>query len=151
MKMGASGRAASTLFATLMGSALLAATPAVSDPMSSHSESAEPFATAQTGAANPGISATDQAGPPAGAESIGAESKVLEADQLNDLDVAASQAEHAINPETAAHRSASAQPKAELAVAKSDSTWDQTSVVGKIFIGFGGLLTLASAARMLIG
>jgi len=28
------------------------------------------------------------------------------------------------------------------------STWDQTSLIGKIFIGFGALLTMASAARM---
>jgi hypothetical protein len=29
-----------------------------------------------------------------------------------------------------------------------DSTWNQTSMIGKVFIAFGGLLTLASAARM---
>jgi hypothetical protein len=28
------------------------------------------------------------------------------------------------------------------------STWDQASLIGKIFIGFGALLTMASAARM---
>ena len=28
------------------------------------------------------------------------------------------------------------------------STWDQTSLIGKIFIAFGALLTMASAARM---
>ena len=31
-----------------------------------------------------------------------------------------------------------------------ESPWAQTSLIGKIFIAFGGLLTLASAARMLI-
>jgi hypothetical protein len=30
------------------------------------------------------------------------------------------------------------------------SAWDQTSLIGKIFIGFGALLTMASAARMFI-
>jgi hypothetical protein len=30
------------------------------------------------------------------------------------------------------------------------SIWDQTSLIGKIFIGFGALLTMASAARMFI-
>jgi hypothetical protein len=30
------------------------------------------------------------------------------------------------------------------------SIWDQTSLIGKIFIGFGALLTVASAARMFI-
>jgi len=28
-------------------------------------------------------------------------------------------------------------------------TWDQTSLIGKVFIAFGALLTMASAARML--
>jgi hypothetical protein len=28
------------------------------------------------------------------------------------------------------------------------SSWDQASLIGKIFIAFGGLLTAASAARM---
>ena len=32
--------------------------------------------------------------------------------------------------------------------ATENSTWDQTSLIGKIFIGFGALLTMASAARM---
>jgi hypothetical protein len=35
-----------------------------------------------------------------------------------------------------------------MASGKEDSAWDQTSLIGKIFIGFGALLTMASAARM---
>jgi hypothetical protein len=35
-----------------------------------------------------------------------------------------------------------------VAGSKEDSTWDQTSLIGKIFIAFGALLTIASAARM---
>jgi len=36
-----------------------------------------------------------------------------------------------------------------VAMASSDhSVWDETSLIGKIFIGLGTLLTLASAARM---
>ena len=36
-----------------------------------------------------------------------------------------------------------------MAAASSEgSAWDQSSLIGKIFIGFGALLTLASAARM---
>jgi hypothetical protein len=35
-----------------------------------------------------------------------------------------------------------------MASSNESSTWDQTSLIGKIFIAFGGLLTLASAARM---
>jgi hypothetical protein len=29
-----------------------------------------------------------------------------------------------------------------------NATWDETSLIGKLFIGFGALLTVASAARM---
>ena len=31
-----------------------------------------------------------------------------------------------------------------------NASWDETSLIGKIFIGFGALLTVASAARMFI-
>jgi hypothetical protein len=42
-----------------------------------------------------------------------------------------------------------ATPKPAPVLASSDSAnWDQTSLIGKIFIGFGALLTVASAARM---
>jgi hypothetical protein len=42
-----------------------------------------------------------------------------------------------------------ASPSAVNASPSSESSiWDQTSLIGKIFIGFGALLTMASAARM---
>ncbi|MBR0848817.1 hypothetical protein JQ543_13775 [Bradyrhizobium diazoefficiens] len=44
-----------------------------------------------------------------------------------------------------------AQPRPAPVLAASvqqGSAWDQSSLIGKIFIGFGALLTLASAARM---
>jgi hypothetical protein len=44
-------------------------------------------------------------------------------------------------------QAAPAQPQAAV-VSTDDSAWNQTSLIGKIFIAFGGLLTLASAARM---
>ena len=37
---------------------------------------------------------------------------------------------------------------AAVSASSESSTWDQTSLIGKIFIGFGALLTMASAARM---
>ncbi len=37
-----------------------------------------------------------------------------------------------------------------MATGSGNSTWDHTSLIGKIFIGFGVLLTMASAARMFI-
>ena len=40
-------------------------------------------------------------------------------------------------------------PRPNVVVAGSqNATWDETSLIGKIFIGFGALLTVASAARM---
>jgi hypothetical protein len=39
-------------------------------------------------------------------------------------------------------------PRVGPVVAGQNTSWDQTSLIGKIFIGFGALLTIASAARM---
>ena len=35
-----------------------------------------------------------------------------------------------------------------VAAGSQNATWDGTSLIGKLFIGFGALLTIASAARM---
>jgi hypothetical protein len=72
-----------------------------------------------------------------------AESQVVAADQLNDLDRALQEAK----PPAQLIRLASAEAPV-VASSNESSTWDQTSLIGKIFIAFGGLLTLASAARM---
>jgi hypothetical protein len=78
-----------------------------------------------------------------------ADTQVVAADQLNDVD----RALHEGQPLAATMALASAE--APVAVAppvmagsQESSTWDQTSLIGKIFIGFGALLTMASAARM---
>jgi hypothetical protein len=71
--------------------------------------------------------------------------QLVSADQLNDVD----RALHESAPP--AHVMASAEPPAAPVAANSSgesSTWDQTSLIGRIFIGFGALLTMASAARM---
>jgi hypothetical protein len=69
--------------------------------------------------------------------------QVVSADQLNDVD----RSLHENGAPTLAMASADA--PAPAATAGNDSnTWDQTSLIGKIFIGFGALLTMASAARM---
>jgi hypothetical protein len=74
------------------------------------------------------------------------ETLVVAADQLNDVD----RALHASNSPAATMLIASAdQPAAPvMASSEENSTWDGTSLIGKIFIGFGALLTMASAARM---
>jgi hypothetical protein len=76
--------------------------------------------------------------------------QVVTADQLNDVD----RALHESASPAPALAVASAEPPAApappvTAASNSESsTWDQTSLIGKIFIGFGALLTMASAARM---
>jgi hypothetical protein len=76
----------------------------------------------------------------------GNETQVVAADQLNDVD----RALHESNPPVTNMVLASADPPAApvMASPQESSTWDQTSLIGKIFIGFGALLTMASAARM---
>jgi hypothetical protein len=77
-----------------------------------------------------------------------AEAEVVSADQLNDVD----RALHESSAPAATVARAAASPVAPVA-AETDagsSAWDRTSVMGKIFIGFGALLTMASAARMFL-
>jgi hypothetical protein len=82
-----------------------------------------------------------------------AESEVVSADQLNDVD----RALHEDTPPAPFLLMAAAEaptaPAAPVTAATSteSSAWEQTSLIGKIFIGFGALLTMASAARMFIG
>lgn len=86
-----------------------------------------------------------------------AEAEVVAPDQLNDLDRALQQAKSVQQAKPAAPTpnmslasveapAASAAPV--VAASKEDSAWEQTSLIGKIFIAFGALLTMASAARM---
>jgi hypothetical protein len=71
----------------------------------------------------------------------GANTEMVAADQLNEVDRLSDDKAPA--------------PTLSMAVAQTpytasniDSTWSQTSLIGKIFVAFGGLLTVASAARM---
>jgi hypothetical protein len=77
-----------------------------------------------------------------------AEAQPPAADQLNEADRALQ--EQPANAQTTVAL-APTRPVAQVAtkaVANDTSTWDQTSLIGKIFIAFGALLTIASAARM---
>ena len=68
-------------------------------------------------------------------------------DQLNDLDRALQE-----NPSTQTVAMAQAKPAQQEnpAQASNSDSLDKTSLIGKIFIAFGTLLTMASAARMLM-
>jgi hypothetical protein len=79
--------------------------------------------------------------------------QVVAADQLNDVDRALRQsAPPAGTPSAAPMAMASSEAPgataAPVAASNQSTAWDQTSLIGKVFIGFGALLTMASAARM---
>lgn len=85
-----------------------------------------------------------------------AEAEVVAPDQLNDLDRALQQAKPEAKSEAKPVAPTMALASVEVpaaaapvvAASKDDSTWERTSLIGKIFIAFGALLTMASAARM---
>lgn len=99
-------------------------------------------ASAMTAKANTLIAAGDQP----------VEPQVAPSDQINDIDralqpssQAVAQVQPAAQPQTVAVASTRTAP---VLASGESSTWDQTSVIGKVFIAFGALLTMASAARM---
>jgi hypothetical protein len=75
--------------------------------------------------------------------------QVVSPDELNEIDRAAVETRPALTLASATIDAPPATPAAEASSA-DNSTWDKTSLIGKVFIAFGGLLTLASAARMFI-
>jgi hypothetical protein len=77
-----------------------------------------------------------------------AATQVVSADQLNDVDRALQSAAPAQAMAAAEPPAATPAPPVVASSSSESSTWDQTSLIGKIFIGFGALLTMASAARM---
>jgi hypothetical protein len=77
-----------------------------------------------------------------------ADPQVVAADQLNDLDRALQESKPPAPTPTLAMVTANAPAAPVMARSDDNSTWDQTSLIGKIFIAFGALLTMASAARM---
>jgi hypothetical protein len=90
------------------------------------------------------------------AQSPAANTELVAADELNEVDRALSEngnddkdkAPAASLAMAAAQVQTPAQAQPLAAVSTDDSAWSQTSLIGKISIAFGGLLTLASAARM---
>lgn len=87
------------------------------------------------------------------------DSQVVPPDEVNELDRAAADAPPAvmaatIPASTATTPAATSSDPATVGTAQmssatsNDGAWDKASLIGKIFIAAGGLLTLASAARM---
>ena len=72
--------------------------------------------------------------------------QVVASDQLNELDRAAESQPPLTLAKATIDTPEAAAPAAT--VENSSKPWEQTSMIGKVFIALGGLLTLASAARM---
>jgi hypothetical protein len=111
---------------------------------------------AETSSANAGAvpnkaSTTLMAATDKPAEAPAAEPDVIASDQLNDVDREMQAQTPPSQPQQQTIAMAMATAKAAPVLASSDnSAWDQTSLIGKVFIAFGALLTMASAARMLM-
>ncbi|WP_409189499.1 hypothetical protein [Bradyrhizobium sp. RDM4] len=101
-------------------------------------------ASAMTGRANDNV----QAAADNTAAAPGAENQVVPPDQLNDIDRALQQDNPSAQKAVIAATDAQPRPAPVMASSQPNSAWDQSSLIGKIFIGVGTLLTLASAARM---
>jgi len=82
-----------------------------------------------------------------------AEEQTVPPDQLNDMDRTVHE-EALQTPAPPGVAMASAEPAADAPEVRppardnESSLWDHTSLIGKIFIGFGALLTVASAGRL---
>jgi len=100
-------------------------------------------ASAMTGRANDNVqAAADNTAAPS------AENQAVEPDQLNDGNRALQQDNPPAQKVVIAATDAQPRPAPVMASSPQNSAWDQSSLIGKIFIGVGTLLTLASAARM---
>ena len=104
---------------------------------------------ARAGTARPAIDpgAQPQAPQTAAGDAQPADGKLVASDQLNNGDRALREETPPAQP--AAVASNEAPGPRTVAMAGSDhSVWDETSLIGKVFIAFGTLLTIGSAARM---
>ena len=67
-------------------------------------------------------------------------------DQLSDADRAARQDD--VKTPVVVTQTETPARATPVVAGSQNASWDETSLIGKIFIGFGALLTVASAARM---
>jgi len=95
--------------------------------------------------------ATDNAGVtapanPADAQAASAD-QAAGTDQLSDADRAARQ-DDVKTPVIVTQQTETPARSNPVVAGSQNASWDETSLIGKLFIGFGALLTVASAARM---
>lgn len=109
-------------------------------------------ASAMSARANTLLAASDK---PDEAKAPG-DADVVASDQLNEVDRALQESQPQNQPAPAAQPQqpapavamTTAQAPTPPVASADNSTWDRTSLIGKIFIAAGALLTMASAARM---
>jgi hypothetical protein len=101
---------------------------------------------ARAGTAKPAV---DTGTPPqsAAGDTQPADGRVVASDQLNEGDRALRGETSPAQPTAVASSDAPGQHTVAMA-GDDHSVWDETSLIGKVFIAFGTLLTIASAARM---
>jgi len=102
---------------------------------------------ARRGTAKPAVETGAPAQAPQASESQPSDGKVVASDQLSDADRALRDTPPPAPPVAVAPNDAPAQRTVAMA-GNDHSLWDETSLIGKVFIAFGTLLTIASAARM---
>jgi hypothetical protein len=103
----------------------------------SKAQSADNAATDNAGVTAPANPADPQAAPANQAAGI---------DQLSDADRAARQDD--VKTPVVVTQTETPARTSPVVAGSQNASWDETSLIGKIFIGFGALLTVASAARM---
>jgi hypothetical protein len=103
----------------------------------SKAQSADNAATDNAGVTAPANPAEAQAAPA---------NQAAGTDQLSDVDRAARQDD--VKTPVVVTRTETPARANPVVAGSQNANWDETSLIGKIFIGFGALLTVASAARM---
>jgi hypothetical protein len=103
-------------------------------------------ADARAGTAKPAVDAAAQPQAPQTGEAKPVDGQVVASDQLNDVDRALREAPP--SPPVAVASNDAPEQRTVAMAGNDHSLWDETSLIGKVFIAFGTLLTVASAARM---
>ena len=144
--MGLTGFAAPSQAAVSAGNILAA--PATVDNVFRQELRVQMAATdSRAGTAKPAVEAVAPAQAPQTSESQPSDGKVVASDQLSDADRALRETPPPAQPVAVASNDAPTQRTVAMA-GNDHSLWDETSLIGKVFIAFGTLLTIASAARM---
>ena len=159
MKINGNGRSASMVGAVLMVAAfaapsqaavsagnILAAPAQIDDSFRQDLRVQMPATDARSGTVGPAVEAGDPQAAQGDAQP--AAGQAATSDQLNDAGRALRE-EMPPSPPVAVASSEEPAPRASAATVGNDhSVWGETSLIGKVFIAFGTLLTIASAARM---